>query len=113
VLGDARGEGLWVVDGGAAGKSRAIDVGDGNAFRLRHLRAAIVECDEVHPAPCSRCATGIQNRVWYSASVVMRMVEEAGMQSGPRCVVAVLQYRMCRDSSSEGFPRWFFIRRAC
>src|SRR5438094_3923856 len=73
------------------------------ACAISALRSSNATRCTSRPAPCRRCATGIQNRVWYSASVVMRRVSEEGMQLGPRCVVAVLQYRMCRDSSSEGF----------
>ena len=51
VIGDPRREGALVVDRRAALKAGPVHVDDGDALRLRHFRAAIVEREQLHLAP--------------------------------------------------------------
>ena len=101
VIGDPRRKGALVVDRRAVLKAGPVHVDDGIpcASAISALRSSKASNCTSRPALRKRCATGIQNRVWYSASVVIRIVSDEAVMRGQG--VSGLRYWQAASRSSR------------
>ena len=122
VIGDPCCEGALVVDRRAVLKAGPVHVDDGDALRLRHFRAAIVECEQLHLAPCAAQALRHGNPepglVFGERRDQDHVVVARGHALPDCCFAGVRDYRVWRDGSSGAPARpgpdiggWFVGRR--